>query len=91
MVYVTRHTSHVTRHTSHVTRHTSHVTRHTSHLTPHTSQVNIVGLQEKQVVSEEELLNAMDAGNVARYTRVAGLCLVVYMMRIEVWGVRCEV
>ena len=29
-------------------------------------QVNIVGLQEKLVVSEEELLNAMDAGNVAR-------------------------
>jgi kinesin family protein 2/24 len=30
------------------------------------AKVNIVGLQEKQVVSEEELLNAMDAGNVAR-------------------------
>ncbi len=30
------------------------------------AKVNIVGLQEKQVLSEEELLNAMDAGNVAR-------------------------
>ncbi len=29
-------------------------------------KVNRVALQEKQVVSEEELLNAMDAGNVAR-------------------------